>query len=165
MSRRPRPRLSSPSSSIAQKSTKPLAGPTKPNISGRSYSKSVPTAEAALAQVVGAQVPVGPRGRVADAEELVGVEVDHHLRAEDAVVADAHAVDDERRLFEVGGDRRPVEHRHAAEVDRRCRGSRPAAGDRPPGVAVGSNERDAGERVDHRLLDVGERQISRGEKS
>ena len=49
--------------------------------------------------------------------ELEGVELDQRLEAEDRVVADADVVDVVARLFEVGGERRPVEDGHAADVD------------------------------------------------
>src|SRR5690606_19466646 len=44
-------------------------------------------AKAAVAEIVGADVPFGPLGGVFHAEEFVGVPVDHRLSAEDVVVA------------------------------------------------------------------------------
>ncbi len=70
---------------------------------------------AAVAEVVETQCPVGVGGRVSPAEQLVHVPFGLDGVAEDRVVAVFEAADVERRLFEIGDERRPVEHRHAFE--------------------------------------------------
>ena len=74
MSRRPRPRLSSPRSLMNQASSRPFVGPGKPKNASRSYVDVGAEAEAALAQVVEIEIPVDALRRLA-AQQLERVEL------------------------------------------------------------------------------------------
>ena len=74
-------------------------------------------AEAALAEVVEAEVPVGAGGRMVDAQQLVHVPVGQDLRAEHAVVLVLDAAEVVRRVVQVGGHDRPVEDGQVVEVE------------------------------------------------
>ena len=76
-----------------------------------------PVADAPLAEIVETDSEVGSLRRVANAEQLIGIEVGPHLRSIHVVVAHANAIDEERRLAQVGGDRRPIEDGNAAKID------------------------------------------------
>ncbi len=121
------------------------------------------TAESAQAKVIEADVPLGPLGRMADAQNRVRVQVDKRLIAEHAVVAIDHAVEVQRRALQVGGEERPVEHRHAFhDHDVVFAGHQLLVfGDRLAGVRI--DFRHAGEWIDHRHLVVFEREIARFE--
>ena len=71
--------------------------------------------EAALAEVVEADVEIGAGRPVSDAQQLIAVPVGQDLGAEDAVVLQPGAANVERRLLQVGGDVGPIEERHVAE--------------------------------------------------
>ena len=108
-----------------QASTRPVVGPSSCEEAVAGVFDAGAEAEAALAEVVEVEIPLDACGRL-DAEELERVELEQRLEAEDRVVADADVVDVVARLFEVGRERRPVEHGHAADVQRSCSGFRPA---------------------------------------
>ena len=91
---------------------------------------------------------------------MEGVEIDQRLEAEDRVVADAEVVDVVARLFEVGGERRPIEDGHAADVHEvvLALDLMLVRDDRLAGRRI--DGRRAGERIDERLLQVFERDSS-----
>src|SRR5689334_2300619 len=59
--------------------------------------------QAAIAEVVDVEQPIGPLRLLANAEDLVGVELREDLRAEDFVVLELRAAQIERGLLEIGG--------------------------------------------------------------
>ena len=83
---RPWPRLSMPWSWMPQKSARPATWPGMPNMPGAVVGERAAVAEAALAQVVEADVEIGALRLVADAQQLVAVPVGQELRAEDVVL-------------------------------------------------------------------------------
>ena len=100
-----------------------------------------PVAEPAVAEVVEADVPIGPLGLVADAQQLIAVPIGQHLGAEHAVVLDPRTANVERRVLQVGSQKGPIEYRKLAQVEQVV----PSGGQSPM-----FNQRFAGYRIDQR---------------
>ena len=71
---------------------------------------------AAQAKVVEAHGPVGSLRAVLDAQQLVGGEIAEELVSENAVFIESQAAEEERRIVQVRGERRPIEDRHLLEI-------------------------------------------------
>ena len=72
--------------------------------------------QAPQAHVVQAHGPIGSHRAVLDAQQLVGGPIGKELVAEYAVMTDLDMADEERRVVQVCGERRPIENRRVLDV-------------------------------------------------
>src|SRR5690606_7753615 len=56
--------------------------------------------------------------RIADTEQLIGIQVEHRLETKHIVVAQTHVVDKESWLAQVGCYRWPIENRYARQINK-----------------------------------------------